>query len=148
MKAILALLLLAPTLSFACKPAGVAECPAKDRLLLRAPSLDKLELTVNQMQKTLDAAIKEAKTTENRSSCFNNHFTQHYIEGTKQYAASHKKFYCPAYMDAIERNAKDLIDPKSKEWKSVTDAKFKLMLEADAKAVKMALDDFLAAHSK
>lgn len=141
----------APALALACKPAAVPNCKQADRVLLRAPTLKKLEAKVATFQQQLTAALNQAKENNDgdwgRSSCFNNQFAGYYIGGAKAYAAKHKKLFCPKYLDSIDASVKRLIDPQSEEWKALP-AEAIAQLKPLAAEVQAALDEFQGAHSK
>lgn len=141
---LLSLLLAAPAL--ACKPAPLGECEKAARVKLRAPTLKKLTEKVNSFQKHLTASLQGADT-KGQTSCFNPGFATYYVGGVKEYASSHKNFFCPTHLDTVDKSVKELIRADSPEMKLVKKEADAERLRDEAKEVQSALDKFIGAHN-
>jgi len=150
---LLAALFFSPSAGFACKPGPLPTCNDPP-LALKAESFAKLVAAVGEFQSELNRTIQmndqsgshekiPAKESMGRTSCFNNHFAQIYLDQLGAFAQSHKNKICELHPGWVAAQVKDLIDEKSAEWQAIKIGREKL--QAKAKAVNTALTNFLPA---
>jgi hypothetical protein len=121
--------------AFACKPAPLPEC-AKRTMTLKPEKIAGLVMQVEDYQKLLDAHIETpAKTT----SCFNNHFSTHFLNLLKEELKANKDMTCNDQIVRVRTTILGLIDPESIENLHVFDKKAKKLLKKNAKKIKIGL---------
>lgn len=153
MKLMLLWALLSPSVALACDPAPIPECKKEQQIDLDEKSFLSFKEKVSSFHKLLYQAVRESdKQRENpwagRTSCFNDGFAPMFASETHQYAKKNGNKICPAQVDLLKRTAMGMIRENSDERKAVTVEKFKPELEKSAKAVSLALKDFLKHHRK
>lgn len=141
----------------ACKPRPLEACARHAMVSLEKKTFNQLDQRTKAYQKKLNKHLARAmkiavpwkgQAPPQVSSCFNNHFSDYYLNSVKAFARSHRGMICGAHVEAISNQVMTLIQRTSPEYQMIKEERARQDLLNQAMDVSEALLYFKNKHTK